>query len=131
MQNIFTLGYYLYAESSWPRKQGDKARIASRNLMQTTATYPSYCLLRFYYHLLGDHIGRLNVYSRQCQGKGCPERLHWTTNTTAGNRWVRREVRISSNKPFQVLLLVTYHFIISANTVGDERRGMKCLNLRQ
>eukprot|EP00794_Sanderia_malayensis_P017044 gene17044-18759_t len=96
-------GYYLYAEASYPRKQGDKARIVSGNFMPTTATGRT-CMLRLYYHLFGDHIGRLNVYVRQCQGNGCPETLQWTTNTSAGNRWVRREVRLTSLKHFQVII---------------------------
>lgn len=96
-----SLGYYLYAEASYPRVKGDKARISSPNLMPTTSGVSS-CLLRFYYHLKGDHIGRLTVKTRQCTGTGCPETAVWSTNTTAGDQWVRHAVRLYSRQPFQV-----------------------------
>lgn len=93
----FILGYYIYAESSW-QKTGDKARIAS-GIVQATAPY-SYCYIRFYYHMFGDHIGKLSVKTRQC--KTCPEKVWWSRSDSAGNFWVRRAVAMRSDKPFQV-----------------------------
>ncbi|XP_057298293.1 MAM and LDL-receptor class A domain-containing protein 2-like isoform X2 [Hydractinia symbiolongicarpus] len=94
-----TSGYYIYAESSW-QKTGDKARIAS-GIVQATAPY-SYCYIRFYYHMFGDHIGKLSVKTRQC--KTCPEKVWWSRSDSAGNFWVRRAVAMRSDKPFQVII---------------------------
>jgi len=92
-------GYYLYAEASYPRVKGDRARIASRSFLPTTS---SFCLMRFYYHLNGDHIGRLSVKTRQCAG--CIETVAWTRNVSAGNQWIRHGIYLRSSKAFQVII---------------------------
>lgn len=50
-------GWYIYVETSLPRRVNDKARLISQNLAATTA----YCL-SFYYHMYGPHINNLNIY---------------------------------------------------------------------
>ena len=99
LANFFIEGYYIYAEASWPRRSGDKARIGSGYL---DAVSRGYCLMRFYYHLYGDHIGSLSVKTRTC--KTCPGSVLWRRNNTAGNYWVRHAIYLRSPKPFQVII---------------------------
>ena len=54
------LGYYIYIETSSPAKPNDTARLVSPDLI---ATDDETCF-RFYYHMFGSDIYRLNVYSR-------------------------------------------------------------------
>merc|ERR1719494_329267 len=93
-------GYYIYTETSYPRQPGDRARLASQPL-SGTMNY-QYCTLRLYYHMYGDHIGKLSVKIREC--KKCKERLIWSRDTSAGNYWVRHFVNIQNDKPFQIIL---------------------------
>ena len=62
------------------------------------------CLIRFYYHMNGDHIGRLSVKTRQCEAAGCPETLVWTRNVSTGDVWIRHASVLRSSKAFQVSL---------------------------
>ena len=101
----FYLGYYIYTETSYPRQPGDRARLASQPL-SGTMNY-QYCTLRLYYHMYGDHIGKLSVKIREC--KKCKERLIWSRDTSAGNYWVRHFVNIQNDKPFQVKFVFEAH----------------------
>eukprot|EP00795_Rhopilema_esculentum_P012712 gene12712-3431_t len=96
-------GKYLYAEASYPRIKGDKARIVSRNVMPSSASGTS-CMIRFYYHMNGDHIGRLSVKTRQCEAAGCPETLVWTRNVSTGDVWIRHASVLRSSQAFQVII---------------------------
>ena len=51
-------GYYMYIETSSPRRQGDNAKLQVSVSGNGTAA----CLV-FYYHMYGGTIGTLNVYS--------------------------------------------------------------------
>ena len=47
-------------EASLPQRPGHKARLISRAFEPTTKL----CRMTFYYHMLGDDMGQLNVYVR-------------------------------------------------------------------
>ena len=51
-------GYYMYTETSSPRGQGDNAKLQ----VSVSGNGAAACLV-FYYHMYGDTIGALNVYS--------------------------------------------------------------------
>ena len=51
----------MYTETSWPRKQGDRARLNTPVIKSESKG----CRLRFYYHMKGDDIGSLIVYVRK------------------------------------------------------------------
>ena len=95
-------GYYMYSEASWPRKKGDKARLAS-GFISAMAPGDTACKLRFYYHMFGADIGSLNVYTRPCNG--CAETLVYTRSGNIGNFWDRAEMVLLSTVPFQVRML--------------------------
>ena len=54
------LGYYIYIETSLPAKPNDTARLISPDLL--VADQES--CFRFYYHMFGSDIYRLNVYAQ-------------------------------------------------------------------
>lgn len=51
----------MYTETSWPRKQGDRARLVTPVIKSESKN----CRLRFYYHMKGSNIGSLIVYIRK------------------------------------------------------------------
>ena len=91
------LGYYLYAEASWPRRKGDKARLVSTTMNPTNYQQ---CYLRIYYHMVGQHVGVLRVKTRKCQT--CEEKILWQNSLATIDNWVRRTLIVRSDAAFQV-----------------------------
>ena len=77
-------GYYMYIETSWPRKYGDKAWMVSRNF-QAIAPGSTPCKLRFFYHMYGDSAEKLTVYIRITRMA--------LLNKMYGAKWVHRAQR--------------------------------------
>jgi len=97
MKNICLLGHYLFIEASTGegdalRRPGFKARLISPLIR-----VPEVCLT-FYYHMLGSHIGSLNVYKRS----GKKEIRLWKRNEDLGDMWHKADVDITSSKAFEV-----------------------------
>ncbi len=86
--NVFT-GYYVYIESSSPRKKGDKARISK----QYTSLPAGGSCLSFWYHMFGSHTGRLNVYVRK-SASGSLGNTSWSMIGQQGNKWVKGQVSL-------------------------------------
>ena len=77
---MFT-GHYMYIETSLPRSSGDNAKLeisVSRN--------GELSCVEFYYHMYGDHMGTLNVYSGNL--------LVFRTSGNHGNHWKKALVNI-------------------------------------
>lgn len=103
-------GYYMYIETSWPRKYGDKAWMVSRNF-QRISPGSEPCKLRFFYHMYGDSAEKLNVYIRTYRNGSSMQRV-WSQVGSQGAIWNRAVVQLSSNKDFQVWLILFYPSII-------------------
>ena len=103
-------GYYMYIETSWPRKYGDKAWMVSRNF-QRISPGSEPCKLRFFYHMYGDSAEKLNVYIRTYRNGSSMQRV-WSQVGSQGAIWNRAVVQVSSNKDFQVWLILFYPSII-------------------
>ncbi|KAJ7394106.1 Chymotrypsin-like elastase member 3B [Desmophyllum pertusum] len=73
--------YYIYIETSSPRRPGDKAVLTLQG-----ANSKSVCLT-FYYHMYGSTIGTLSVSNK---GKAL-----WSMTGNQGNSWKKAEVSIS------------------------------------
>ena len=58
------------------------------------------CMFRFYFHMVGYHIGTLRIKTRDCVG--CVEHVWWSTDTAAVDNWIRMRVPLYSLKPFEV-----------------------------
>ena len=69
-------GFYMYIETSIPRQQGDNAKLQ----VSVSGNGAAACLV-FYYHMYGDTIGTLNVYSGY--------ELVFNVSGNQGNYWIR------------------------------------------
>ncbi|XP_041467546.1 MAM and LDL-receptor class A domain-containing protein 1-like [Lytechinus variegatus] len=95
-------GYYIYLEAS-DAQPGDRARLASRTLTSVTS---SGCFLRFYYHMFGDDIDQLNVYTRQAING--PLTRIWNREGDIGDYYLRADIEIDSPQyPVQVIIEAT------------------------
>lgn len=86
-------GYYYYIESSFPRKNGDKARLIS------SAIKPPGGCFQFWYYMYGDNINTLNVYVQTTPNLGLPI---WTKSRTQGNQWNLAQINIKTRSQYKV-----------------------------
>jgi hypothetical protein len=88
-------GYYVYIETSSPRKPNETARIESALIPSTRQK-----CLQFWYHMYGPHVDTFNVYTKQNGGAlGSPI---WVKSGTQGNRWRHAVVAMTVSTKFQV-----------------------------
>eukprot|EP00112_Aurelia_sp_Birch-Aquarium-sp1_P007924 Seg1865.11 transcript_id=Seg1865.11/GoldUCD/mRNA.D3Y31 product="A disintegrin and metalloproteinase with thrombospondin motifs 3" protein_id=Seg1865.11/GoldUCD/D3Y31 len=90
-------GHYMYIEASSGegnayRGQGHRAR-----LMSPQINVPRVCFT-FYYHMLGSHLGSLNVYKR-VDGNDISI---WNQTKEQGDKWYKAEISIASEKAFEI-----------------------------
>ncbi|XP_047424790.1 MAM and LDL-receptor class A domain-containing protein 1 isoform X2 [Mugil cephalus] len=104
-------GHYLYLESSFPQAFGDTARVTGPLLSSRS----SQCKMNFYYHMSGDGVGTLAVFSKS-EGH-----LHLLLNLTGdqGNYWQMKEIPLSGSRDFQVMF---------EGKVGRSSKGDICLD---
>ncbi|KAI3364445.1 hypothetical protein L3Q82_011235, partial [Scortum barcoo] len=104
-------GFYMYIETSRPRKEGDQARLVSpffnvapKNPYGITNP-PAYCF-GFFYHMYGKHIGTLNAFLKQKPKAKRPRRSRpvWSLSGNQGERWKQAKVSIHPTASFQVVL---------------------------
>jgi len=89
------LGYYMYIETSSPRRPGQKARLISANYGASTACF------KFWYHLFGRSIGGLNVWLRQ--GNALTKQV-WRRSGDLGDQWRYGHVTVRSPVDYQVVI---------------------------
>ena len=92
-------GYYMYIETSLPRKQGDKARFISPSYK----SLPSGKCFQFWYHMYGQDIGTLNVYTKTASST---RSLAWTRTGNRGNMWKIAQFTVKGTADFQVCTIV-------------------------
>ncbi|XP_022094256.1 MAM and LDL-receptor class A domain-containing protein 1-like isoform X2 [Acanthaster planci] len=103
-------GYYIYTEASQPRIINDKAQFASRPLK--AAALIDACSLRFFYHMRGDFIGTLNVYTAtKING---PMTLIWSREGEK-DYWSRKELELQSSSDFMII----FEGVIGLTAEGD------------
>lgn len=98
-KNIFIIstGNYMFIETSYPRKRGDRARLESEVFPPTPSN--GRCM-SFWYHMQGGHIGTLSVYMRVF---GQSETKLWSVTLDQGKTWNSAVVPIlSGNRYYQV-----------------------------
>lgn len=91
---IHVLGSYIYTEASSPRVKRDIARIFSPANSATTGS-----CVKFYYHMYGNTMGTLNVYTRIGNQLGNPI---YSLSGNHGNTWSVVEVTVTSPSSWQV-----------------------------
>ncbi|MCI4389566.1 hypothetical protein PGIGA_G00099520 [Pangasianodon gigas] len=101
-------GFYMYIETSRPRKEGDKARllsptfnVAPKNPYGITNP-PAYCF-GFYYHMHGKHIGTLNAFMKQKGQATSDAGPVWSLSGNQGDRWKQTKISIHPTASFQVI----------------------------
>nr|XP_046155327.1 MAM domain-containing glycosylphosphatidylinositol anchor protein 2-like isoform X1 [Oncorhynchus gorbuscha] len=101
-------GFYMYIETSRPRKEGEVARLVSpffnvapKNPYGITNP-PAYCF-GFFFHMYGKHIGTLNALLRQ-KGHAATEGPTWSLSGNQGDHWKQAKVSIHPTASFQVVL---------------------------
>ncbi|XP_055741413.1 MAM domain-containing glycosylphosphatidylinositol anchor protein 2-like isoform X2 [Salvelinus fontinalis] len=101
-------GFYMYIETSRPRKEGEVARLVSpffnvapKNPYGITNP-PAYCF-GFFFHMYGKHIGTLNALLRQ-KGQAATEEPTWSLSGNQGDHWKQAKVSIHPTASFQVAL---------------------------
>ena len=93
LKQSFLSGTYLYLESSYPLRSGDKVSLISEFI-----SVPKTCL-RFYYHMFGDRLGTLNVKLKLRNGK--LETL-WTKAKNQLDYWRMGHTSIDQDMGYQV-----------------------------
>lgn len=85
----------MYIETSYPRKNGDKARLVS----PSHAPVKGGQCFQFWYHMYGNSIGTLNVYIKIAGNIGIPV---WIRSGNRGNVWKVTQIPITTSSSFNV-----------------------------
>lgn len=99
---LITAGYYVYIETSAPRRPGDKARLIGPSIQVQAGQ--SQCF-SFWYNMLGDQIKALNIYLKHGSNLGSPV---WTRAGTQGASWKQGQITIAGPGIIQVRLLFIF-----------------------
>ncbi|XP_061173555.1 MAM and LDL-receptor class A domain-containing protein 2-like [Saccostrea echinata] len=100
-------GYYMYIESSRPRRANDTAQLIY-NLNVPTSP----CAMRLWYHMYGQNVGQLNIYIKTLN-KGTV--LLKSISSNQNQTWHRLEVGLQSTTPYQVVI----EGVIGVGYLGD------------
>jgi hypothetical protein len=84
----------MYIEASAPRSQGELARLIS----QVQQASRGACL-KFWYHMYGNHIGTISVYSMSGNVLG---NTLWSKSSDQGNQWNQAFVDVTASATWQV-----------------------------
>ena len=87
-------GWYIYAESSGGSTD-DRAPLTTTRIGQTGPQ----CVLSFWYHMLGPHVGTLSVKLSFLDGT---QPTIWSKTGSQGNKWLNSRLVIGSRQLFKV-----------------------------
>ncbi|CAG2108770.1 unnamed protein product [Medioppia subpectinata] len=107
-------GGFVYIESSFPRRPGDRAMLVSPLMNPTDESNP--LCMKFATHMYGNGIGVLRVRLRYTGDEERPEKIVWEIKGEAGNNWYLGQVPVSS--PAQSFHVVI-EGIIGQNSLGN------------
>ncbi|XP_072182119.1 MAM and LDL-receptor class A domain-containing protein 1-like [Diadema setosum] len=93
--------WYLYLETS-NTELGQRARLVSPTFRGFIGQS---CYLRFYFHMFGEDIGQLNVYTRSEENG--PLVLLWNRQGNHGDFFQRADISLSSPLDFQIIIEAT------------------------
>ncbi|XP_065183994.1 MAM and LDL-receptor class A domain-containing protein 1-like [Sycon ciliatum] len=102
-------GYYLFIETSSPRRRGDNAIIASPTYNNSLQL----CSFDFWYHMYGTTVGTLNVYINQT---GTAQKLAWSRSGNNGNRWKKARVPVGR---FLDTFQIVFEGVVGTSFTGD------------
>ncbi|XP_071839703.1 MAM and LDL-receptor class A domain-containing protein 2-like [Apostichopus japonicus] len=107
-------GYYIYTEASGDRVRNDAARLSSFAIQPTF----SGCSIRFFYHMLGEGIGSLTIYTRE-EING-PLTSLWSQSGNQGENWLYQSVDIQNANTFQIIIEGTIGVTVEGDIAIDD-----------
>ncbi len=102
-------GYYMYIETSYPQRPGQKARLISDLIPKN----PDGTCVNFWYHKYGEDVGVLNVLKR-VNNKLAAEPL-WSLSGNQGDQWKQAQVSVLSAEDFEIV----FEGIVGRSYEGD------------
>ena len=108
-------GYYIYIETSYPQRPGQKARIFS-SIQKNLVNYQ--VCFGFWYHMFGEDIDTLNVYLDTYSStdvNSFNRTLIWKKKGTQGNRWYEAKKAIFSSVPWKIV----FEGVVGKSYQGD------------
>lgn len=90
--------YYIYQESSPPKKTGDRAQLISPIGQPDDGR-----CLEFWYHMYGTDIGSLNVYLLMNLTNGPSQNMIWSRGSNFGDMWRKAQISTDYIRPFQIV----------------------------
>ncbi|CAF4185562.1 unnamed protein product, partial [Rotaria sp. Silwood2] len=103
------VGYYMYIETSLPRKPGDKARLITPEYHVAAGG----SCLQFFYHMWGRDTGALNVYLKA--GSVIEGSPLWALSGDQGDFWRPARATIQTTGKFQVI----FEGVVGESYLGD------------
>ena len=94
----------MYIETSSPRKEGDTARLVSPLHLLLGKSDELNCVLEFWYHMYGEDIAKLNVYSRSAVLNNT-ETLLWSLTGNQLDTWHPARISFIWSQPFDFEVL--------------------------
>jgi hypothetical protein len=90
-------GYYVFVETSSPRRQGDKARLVGPKFNPSSTKR----CIQFWYHMFGRSTGSLSVLAKWGAGNKSEATL-WTLKGSQGSQWSFGRISVSRNDAYRV-----------------------------
>ena len=94
---LFKNVIFFHLETSLPAKQNDIARLVSLPVPASNV----YCL-SFWYHMRGQHIDTLNVYT-QLTSDSNNETIVWSKKGNQGNLWMNGRISLTSDDEYKIV----------------------------
>ena len=85
----------MYIETSSPRVQDEVARLESGLIPNPN----NQMCVTFWYHMFGDHVQDLNIYTKTLNGLGTAK---WTRSGTKLDQWYQGDFSVVPTADFQV-----------------------------
>ncbi|XP_070565018.1 MAM and LDL-receptor class A domain-containing protein 1-like isoform X2 [Ptychodera flava] len=98
-----TLGYYMYIEG-YLNYYGRTAQLVSKIYRATTSRT---CKFRMFYHMYGQSIGKLTVYSRIYYNTNQGQTVLWQQVGQKGPYWAKAEIALYMTRDFQIVIEAT------------------------
>ncbi|XP_070565015.1 MAM and LDL-receptor class A domain-containing protein 1-like [Ptychodera flava] len=93
-------GFYMYIEGYY-NYYGKTAQLVSKIYKATTN---GQCQLRVFYHMYGENIGKLTIYTRIYYNTNQGQTVVWQQNGPKGSYWDRAAVTFSISTEFQIVI---------------------------
>ncbi|XP_033123978.1 MAM and LDL-receptor class A domain-containing protein 1-like [Anneissia japonica] len=101
-------GSYMYIETSYPRYNGETARLWTSSYPATNGT-----CVKWFYHMYGATVNTLNVYIVNTEGTvGAPA---WANRNDRGNIWRLGKLSVETKSAFQIV----FEGIVGSSDKGD------------